>query len=431
MPSVFDPDGRGASAPRLLLTGICFLAAIAVAVAAMIAVSRGALRETVVVTALMADAGDGLPPKSDVKFQGVRVGSVVEVTPTAEIGGNAVRIQLDPRYANRVPATVTARVVPSNVFAVPSVQLVYNGEAPAVTSGATIAQDRSLSAVRLQSSLDQFRHILDAVGREQSDEAVGMLATLVEATAGRGAAIEDAGARLLEIVRELGKVVSLREAPSTLDALAAALRSVQATAPELLDTLHHAFSPLLTLAQQRQQLADLLTGGLHTSGTVEAALAHNADRIIDITTHMSPPLAVLGDGASHFTQMTTSLTRTTGLFSDQVFDPQAQMMVGKAIVQFTPNRRYDRADCPRYGDLAGPSCSTAPVTAPEAAALPSGFRPDMFRPVDIGPVGSPEEQRRIAGILGGTPNAAADILFGPLARGTTVTVSPDPNGGPR
>ena len=36
-----------------------------------------------------------------------------------------------PRFAQHIPATVTARVVPSNVFAVSSIQLVDNGAAPA------------------------------------------------------------------------------------------------------------------------------------------------------------------------------------------------------------------------------------------------------------------------------------------------------------
>lgn len=50
---------------------------------------------------------------------------------------------------------------------------------------------------------------------------------------------------------------------------------------------------------------------------------------------------------------------------------------------------------------------------------------------DIGPVGSAAEQQQIATILGGPPNAAADILFGPLARGATVAVTADPSGGTR
>ena len=435
MPTAFDPDGRGPSALRLVLSGICCLVVVACAATAMIAVSRGAFRKTVAVTALMADVGDGLPPKSDVKFQGVRVGEVTAVTSAPTAGMNYVRIQLRPQYADRIPATVTARVVPSNVFAVPSIQLVYNGAGPAVTARTMIAEDHSQATVRLQSSLDQLRRIVAAVGRDPMDASVGILETLAEATSGRGTAIEDAGARLRDIVAQLRTVVSAEAVPSTLDSLATALRGVQASAPELLDALHRSILPLLTVAQQKQQLTSLLTGGLHTFGTIGAAVEHNTGRVIDITTHLSPALGVLGDGAGNFPQISTSVTRMTGKFN-QVFDPRTQRATAKAIIQLTPNRQYTRADCPRYGDLAGTSCTTAPDTAPAPSGLPPGLRPGQFQPpgslvTDIGPVGSVEEQRTIAGILGGEPNAAADILFGPLARGATVGVAPDPSGGPR
>ncbi|MFI6776375.1 MlaD family protein [Nocardia sp. NPDC050412] len=436
MSILFEPDGRGPSSVRLLVTGVCCAVAIATAATVMVANSRGALRKTVTVTAVMANVGDGLPAKSDVKFQGVRVGLVTAVTPAAQSGLNDVRIELDPHFASAIPGTVTARVVPSNVFAVPSVQLVYNSAAPALASGARIGQDRSLATVRLQTSLDQLRQIIAAVGREETDNAVGMLATLAEATDGRGAGIEDAASQLRDIVVELGKVVSVDAAPSTLDSLSAAMRELQSAAPDLLDTLHQAIVPLQTVAQQRAKLTALLSGGLHTLGTVGTALDNNTDKIIEITTHMSPALGALGDGASNFPQISISLTRMITRFNE-LWNPQTQRLTPRVIVQLTPNRQYTAADCPRYGELAGPNCANGPTTPAPAEGLPPGFDPRRFQPPaslldsNIGPAGSTAEQEQIAGILGGEPNAAANILFGPLARGATVSITPDPSGGTR
>ncbi|WP_329411736.1 MCE family protein [Nocardia vinacea] len=433
---MFEPDGRGPSSVRLLLTGVCCVVAIAAAATLMVANSRGALRKSVTVTAVMANVGDGLPAKSDVKFQGVRVGLVTAVTPAAQSGMNDVRIELDPHFAQAIPATVTARVVPSNVFAVPSVQLVYNGAAPALGSGARISQDHSLATVRLQTSLDQLRRIIAAVGRDETDDAVGMLAILAEATNGRGAGIENAAARLRDIVVELDKVVSVQAAPSTLDSLSAAMRELQSAAPDLLDAMHQTILPLQTLAQQRAKLTALLSGGLHTLGTVGTALDNNTDKIIDITTHMSPALGAFGDGASSFPQISVSLTRMITGFTG-LWNPQTQRLTPRVIVQLTPNRQYTSADCPRYGELAGPNCASAPATPAPAEGLPPGLDPRRFQPPaslldsDIGPVGSPAEQEQIADILGGKPNAAADILFGPLARGANVSITPDPSGGTR
>ncbi|WP_330251335.1 MCE family protein [Nocardia sp. NBC_00565] len=435
MSNEFESDGRGPSATQLLVTGICCLAVAAGTVTAMIANSRGAFRDMVTVTAIMANVGDGLPPKSDVKFQGIRVGLVSGVEPTPEPGMNVVRIQLGPEYAGRIPDTVTARVVPSNIFAVPSVQLVDNGSAQPLRTGAQIAQDRSLSTVRLQTSLDQLRRVVAAVGRDQADTAVGMLATLAKATNGQGDSIAAAAAQLRDIVASLRGVVSADAAPSTLDSLSGALREVQAAAPDLLDALHHAVVPMLTLAQQNAQLTALLSGGVHTFTTADEALEHNTDRVLDITTHISPVMATLGDGASTFPQITRSVTHLVRLVANEAWDPKTQRMSTAAIVQLTPNRQYTRADCPRYGELAAPSCQTGPTSSADSPAVPSSLDPRAFQPPsslvgpNIGPVGSPEEQRKIAEILGGLPNSAADILFGPLARGTTVSVAPDPAGG--
>lgn len=62
MSTQFDPDGRGPSRLRLLLTGIGFALVLTVAAGTMIANSRGTFRSTVPVTAEMANVGDGLPP---------------------------------------------------------------------------------------------------------------------------------------------------------------------------------------------------------------------------------------------------------------------------------------------------------------------------------------------------------------------------------
>ena len=430
MATPFEPDGRGLSATALLLSGVGFLMVAAIVVSLMIANSRGTFRDTVTVTAIMADVGDGLPPKSDVKFQGLRVGMVADVGPGPSPGTNAVKLRLGPEYAKEIPAAVTARVVPSNVFAVPSVQLLGNG-ARGLRSGARINQDTSLSTIRLQTSLDQLRTIIAAVGRDRADNTMGMLATLARATDNRGADIENSGAMLREIVSSLGKVVSPDAVPSTLDSLTQSVTVLQESAPELLASLHHAIVPLLTMAQKQQQLTELLTGAAGTLATVDAALEHNGDRLRAITSGASPMLAALGDGAKSFPQIAQSVTKLDRNVLS-AWDPKTGHLQAAAIVQFTPNKQYTRADCQRYGALAAPSCATGPVgqpALPSSSIDPKAYQvPASLRAPNIGPVGSEEEQRVIAGILGGVPNAADDILFGPLARGNTVNITPSGEG---
>ena len=127
MPNSLEPDGRGPSNRQLLGCGLAVLVVMSLATATLLVKSTGRLDPYVRVVADLVNVGDGLPQRSDVKYHGVLVGMVDSVTPAADGNPNFVHIDLKPEYAQSIPAGVTARVVPSNVFAVSSVQLVSRG----------------------------------------------------------------------------------------------------------------------------------------------------------------------------------------------------------------------------------------------------------------------------------------------------------------
>jgi hypothetical protein len=64
----------------------------------------------------------------------------------------------------------------------------------------------------------------------------------------------------------------------------------------------------------------------------------------------------------------TRMDQNVTAFNHGVLEPETKALRIKAIVSFTPSRTYVRADCPRYGELMGPSCFTAPEV-PVAPAL--------------------------------------------------------------
>ena len=427
MPIAFESDGKVLPDWQLLLRGVAFLLVLAVATVVMVARSQGAFRETVRVTAVLVDVGDGLPAKSDVKFQGVVVGQVDSVTPSSDGGPNYVQIDLKPEYLAGIPATVTARVVPSNVFAVPSVQLVGKGRGAPLAAGTRIPQDHSLETVRLQTSLTALSRIVAAAGRSGSDPTLGILAVVERATSGHGAEAVRAGAELARISQALNAAMAPDGTPATLDALSDALAGLRSSAPDLLGAVHNAVGPMRAVAERKDQLVTLLTGGLTTSATVATALENNTGTITDITGKLSPALDTIAEGSLNFTQMTISLTRLAGTFH-KLWDVEDQSVTGKIIIELTPHRQYTRADCPRYGDLEGPSCATGPIGGPTIigpnAAAPASYSAPIGG--NVGPVGSSQERQAIASILGGEPNAAADILFGPLFRGNDVQLTPAP-----
>lgn len=497
MPNSFDYGGRGPSNGRLFAAGVSFLLIVAAVTALMIAKYQGRLDPIVRVSAELVNVGDGLPAKSDVKFRGVLVGFVSDVVSAGERRSNIVRIDLKPQYVSGIPNTVTARVVPSNVFAVSSIQLVDSGKGSApLRAGAVIHEDQSLPTVLFQTTLNKFRAVLTAVGREPSADSIGWLTALGEATQGRGDRLEDAGKDLNDIVNQLNTVVGDDTGPSTIASLTAAADSLRKAAPDLFDALASAVKPMQTLAEKRAALTDFLSAGLNTVGEVADAFDHQTDRLINISTQLTPMLGVLADNSDITRTIIGRMAKTMGEFNTAV-DPRTHSGVAKAVISFTPSRTYVRADCPRYGELKGPSCFTAPEVpvAPSLTPalgsrglpLPPGVsenRPNLAPPREsmthagevgegppapeqgtpgpqpmlpaespppqglpaqpglpslqpqsaviggnVGPVGSRQERDQLSFIVGGHANAATELLLGPLARGATAHIAPDPGGG--
>ncbi|MCV7105364.1 MlaD family protein [Mycolicibacterium chitae] len=431
MTQQLESASRKISDGRLLLRGLALLLGAVLLSAAAIAKSEGFFANRVEVFALLNNVGDGLPSGSDVKFRGALVGTVEGVRPASQHRPNEILLSLDPHFADAIPATVTARVVPSNVFAVSSIQLVDNGPGPMLEPGAEIRQDDSLATVQFQTALTKLRDVMGAIGRPGSRDSVGVLAAVAEATSGRGDELSHAGAGANRIVREMNAVIADDGSEPTLQTLSEALQGLQTAAPDLLEAVHRAAVPMRTVAEQREELMSFLSAGHSTFGTVGEAFENNTDRMIVITTQMTPVLGVLADGGKEFAPMVTRIKDVTDRFFTHVWKPDRNVAVGKFLLVITPNKMYTRQDCPRYGDLEGPSCHTAPLTA-DPPVLPRNLQPGNY-PVapqmsggNVGSVGSPQERAQLSEILGPEPNPASELLLGPVLRGTTVQVVPDP-----
>lgn len=369
MPNSFDFDPRSPSNRRLFAIGVCFVLVSAVSAVLMVAKSKGSFDKLVKVDVELINIGDGLPERSDVRFHGLIVGSVRDVTP-AQVGHpNIVHVELKPEHAATIPNTVTARVIPSNIFAVSSVQFVDHGPGTgSLRTGSVVPEDPTLPTVLFQDVLAKLRSLLKDLGRKPDDDSVGVIATLGEATHGRGRQLTDTGGQLSEIMAQLNTVVSADDnSQTTLSALSAATQGLREASPDLFNALDNAIRPMRTIAEKRSQLTDFVSAGLGTSGRLGDAFDHQTDRLITIGTELTPPLGVIADHAGEFHGVSTRLQTLANKFHDEAWDPVKKQLVVKVVVGLTPSRTYVRADCPRYGALEGPSCQTAPEvpTAPD------------------------------------------------------------------
>ncbi|SLG92404.1 MlaD family protein [Mycobacteroides abscessus] len=374
-----DLDGAVFSRRQLLVRGGAALALVAVMTAGLLIKSTGVLDRYVNVIADLHNVGDGLPPRSDVKYRGVLVGAVDEVTPSAGTQPNRVRVRLKPMYARSIPATVTARVVPSNVFAVSALQLVDHGPGAPIREGGHIAEDTRLPTVLFQTTVNKLRQILTAAGRGREDNTVGILAAVGAATNHRRAELLTSAAQLDRMLDQLNAIVATDQGPSTVSALVQAAHGLSQTAPDLVDALHQAVRPMQTLAEKRDQLRTFIGAGVQTTGTTVRSLHNHTDQLIQITTDLTPVLGVLADNAQHFVPITRRITRFSDTFFREVWDPELATAKGRVNLSFTPSYTYTRADCPRYGELKGPSCFTAPQIAVRPD-LPEVLLPQNYQP---------------------------------------------------
>lgn len=457
MPNSFDPNSRGASDSQLSAYGALVMAAITLAAALLMAKSTGQLDNRVRITAELTNVGDGLPARSDVKYRGMLVGTVTGVKPALRGHPNIVEIALRPDAVRGIPANVTARVIPTNVFAISSIELIEHGPGKPLRDGDMVAEDTGLSTVLFQTTIDKLRRILFASGYDRGDNAVGLLDALANATSGRGQKLATSGAELTRLVDQLNSVVAQdtsASAPSTLTALGSAAQNLKSSTPALIDALRHAIVPMRTIAETQDRLTTFLSGGLRTLATARTAFDNHTDQLITISTDISPVVGVFADHREAIPKLTNMVK---GL-SDQIFkdawDSERQMFNVKAIVALTPTTLYTREDCPRYGDLQGPSCVTAPVRRaggvtpdlppyatpdlppqllPNRYIPPPGMAPPPESPTPstapasfggtVGPVGSTQERDQLGIITGAQATSATQLLLGPVMRGNTVELS--------
>ncbi|MBU8831255.1 MlaD family protein [Mycolicibacterium goodii] len=388
MGNSIELDGRGPSERQLLACGLAVLVVAGIISTVLLVKATGRLDPYVRVVAALVNVGDGLPQRSDVKYHGVLVGMVEDVTPAAHGEPNYVHINLNPEYASSIPSTVTARVVPSNVFAVSSVQLVdradgsasVSGRAPAIAAGAHIPEDTELPTVLFQTTISKLRDILAATGRGREDHTVGLLAAVNAATEGRRNELLTSGAQLNRLIDEVDSIVATDPAgPTTMSALIEATRGLQQTAPELVDALHTAVRPMQTLVEQRSQLDSLISAGMKTLDTTRTALNNHTDRMVTITSELTPVVGNLADTSHHWLPAFVKLNQLSDKFFQEVWRPESNVGNMRMNLSFTPSHTYTRADCPQYGELKGPSCFTAPlvVTRP---ALPDQMLPRNYQP---------------------------------------------------
>ncbi|GIJ43330.1 ABC transporter substrate-binding protein [Virgisporangium aliadipatigenens] len=427
---------------RNRLLGIAFVAVLAAGVTLSVLQYRKAFTPVDWVTLDADHTGMQLSRGADVKLYGVVVGDVRAVSSD---GSRArLRLALDPDLTDRIPANVTARLLPKTLFGERYVALVPPAEPASIPirDGARIGQDHSSSAIELERVLDGALPLLQSI---HPDKLASTLAAVATALDGRGeqlgATVEALDTYLKALNPELPTLMA------DVQRLATVLDTYEGALPDLLSILNDITVTATTVTDHSGQLAALWADATRAADTGSGFLGRHGEQLIRLGDVSRPVLELLAAYAPEFPCLMQGLV-TLQPRVEQVF-VNGRMHITLEITRdngkYVPGR-----DAPVYGANDGPNCRGLPnppapapqvpindgydygANRPPAPPIPVGPIPAPGTPVPpaMGTAGTPEESSVVKPIVGaatGVPPAEvpdiALILWGPLLRGAVVSAT--------
>lgn len=446
---------------RFQLLGLAFLLVSALFITGSIGMYRKAFTDSVPVLLRTDHVGNQLRDGADVKLRGVVVGEVDAI----RAKGDAAELSLamDPAELGRVPAAVSARLLPKTLFGERYVSL----QAPPrptgdhLAEGAVIGQDRSSAALEIEQALD---HLMPLLRTLQPQKVSATLTSLAQALDGRGEQLGDTAVQLGEYLREINP--SLPDLEADTRALSAVADAYADAGPDLLESMSELSTTSRTLVDERQQLAALVRNVGATSANLGEFLEINQENVVDLVATSRPTMELLAKYAPQYPCMFEQMADQIEPGNRTMGQGQENPHMGRLTIEFTQNRgKYEPGvDTPEYSDDRGPRCydkaspedlfpqyppggpvedgSANPPGAPKEWGVDT-FAPQNFSgagttPASAGPdasggvplvAGSPEESRLVTALTSHATGQRPDdvpgwgsLLLAPAFRGTEVVL---------
>jgi phospholipid/cholesterol/gamma-HCH transport system substrate-binding protein len=320
----------------------------------------GVLSSDVRATVQLPTVGDTLGINSDVKYNGLRVGRVIEVDARVR----EAEVLVEPEHADLIPATVHARVLPGTLFGNEYVDLVVPGRKDAtrlvaavrtgavdehLSDGAVIPADTSRATLRLMDTFSATQRLLAAVDPEQWDLALSQLA----------GSLDGRGARLAEMVSDGDAFLARWEGvhPQVrrdLDLLTENADLLTEIEPRLVSAIRDTRPLARTLVEQEEGTTTLLAGVprlLDGRGGVTAFLRENGDETARLLNATAANLEVF---AARYPSFALLLSKVPALLRNGAAAVKNDKIQMEGVLATKFYDAYDAEDCPAYRGLAGP-----------------------------------------------------------------------------
>ncbi|MGQ5653213.1 MCE family protein [Streptomyces sp. EKR5.2] len=410
---------------RLRLYGLAFLAVLALLLSLAVAVYQQAFTSMVPITLEADTLGNQLDPRADVKLRGLLVGEVREVH--ADGTKAILDIALNPQYVPDIPSDVHARLLPKTLFGEKYVDLVAPADAARpIQAGDVITQDRTKVGIEVQQLMNDLLPLLRTVQPGELNATLSAFATALE---GRGDRIGDNLTRVEDYLRRLNPhMPSLKE---DITRFADVAEVYGDAAPDLMRILRNTVTTSRTIVEKKDQLASALRATASMAGTANDFLSENGSRLITLGRVSRPTLELFARYSPEYPCLFKGLVRQEKA-SEDAFRGGEMRITLEAV---RPQGAYRLGEDPVYGERSGPNCRGLPhpqMPGPKPHlddGTSAGGSGDAL-PGGVGVSATRAEQRAVDSLVAPVMGVAADqvppvatLLFGPLARGTAVSVA--------
>jgi phospholipid/cholesterol/gamma-HCH transport system substrate-binding protein len=383
---------------RQVVYGLLFIGLVGLVVLGTIAHYRGAFEDNVVVTVEADRAGLTLAKGAPIKLRGVEVGNVGEV----ETDGETVMIQLeiDADDVDRVPADVTAQIVPPTAFGAKYVQLTV----PPGSAAEPIAAGAVIPATRVTVEVDEaFENLTQVLKVARPAEVNAALTAAAGAVEQRGELI----GRLISQTDEY--LVSFNPALSTLSADLRRADDVldvyEAARPDLVSTLSQTGDISDTLVRQQASLRAFERSLTTFSSEADVLLRSSEKGIVTSLNLLEPISRTLERYSPELPCVVLGLASLNKVVEPALGGIHPGLYALMRLIPARDPYTYGQ-NLPLLGEDRGPACYGLPYVTPAEAERPPPYLHTGANP-HVGPQPTPDQ-------------AVLDTLLGLLAGGASL-----------
>ncbi|SFE99262.1 phospholipid/cholesterol/gamma-HCH transport system substrate-binding protein [Actinacidiphila alni] len=419
---------RGTVAGRRT-AGLVFLLVPALLAWLAVAVYDKTFTDSATVQVETGSVGNEMHQGADVKLRGVVVGRVASVS--ADGDGARLKLAIDPGELRRIPAGVTAQMLPTTLFGERFVALVppagtdTSGRGTTLAAGSTIPQDRSGDAIELQQVLDNVLPLLTAVQPQKLAATLNAVATALD---GRG---DQLGSTLVTLDHYLTRLnPELPALNDDIKQLVTVSHVYDTAAPDIVRALTDFTRTSGTIAEEQANLSDVYGSATATAQDLTTYLRQNKDNLIRLSADSRGTLGLLAKYSPSFPCTLRTLA---------AFVPEMDKALGKGsnepglhvdLTSVASRGKYvPGKDTPVYDASGGPRCYPVPYTGHGTAPASTQSSLSSLSSGTDSPANSPQENELINELLapgiGTDPGSLPDwssVLTGPVYRGAEVTV---------